>query len=496
MSELQHEQPLAQLIATRANVQFSDVGRWRRRLRVTAAIAVTDYAVILLAVASGLSLDALLRGPGGAVALDAWLVMGPLIAIIWGGALELYRSRERHVVGNGSTEYARITTATSVATGLIAVLLLLWHVDVGRGAFLMSMPIGLGALLIERNRWRHWLGSRPELGRGLSRALIVGAREDVGYVAAQLRRSAAAYSIVGAAVEDDLAGGVATENGVVPVVGALDNVAELVRRHDVETVIVASTPPGGSAALRRLSWSLEGAATELVLASQLTDVAGPRIHFRPLEGMPLIHVEIPRFEGPRHTMKRAFDIVASAFALLVLSPLLLLLAMLVRADSSGGAIFKQERVGRNGERFEIFKFRSMSTDAEARLVELETLNEASGPLFKLRDDPRVTRVGKVLRRYSLDELPQFWNVFKGDMSIVGPRPPLPKEVETYEGGTERRLYIKPGLTGMWQVSGRSDLEWEEGVRLDLYYVENWSLIGDLRIIWRTVKIMLHPVGAY
>ena len=158
MSELQHEQPLAQLIATRANVQFSDVGRWRRRLRVTAAIAVTDYAVILLAVASGLSLDALLRGPGGAVALDAWLVMGPLIAIIWGGALELYRSRERHVVGNGSTEYARITTATSVATGLIAVLLLLWHVDVGRGAFLMSMPIGLAALLIERNRWRHWLG--------------------------------------------------------------------------------------------------------------------------------------------------------------------------------------------------------------------------------------------------------------------------------------------------------------------------------------------------
>jgi exopolysaccharide biosynthesis polyprenyl glycosylphosphotransferase len=401
------------------------------------------------------------------------------------------------VVGNGAAEYARVTTATSVATGLIAVLLLLWHVDVGRGAFLMSMPLGLAALLIERNRWRHWLGSRPELGRGLSRALIVGAREDVAYVATQLtKRSAAAYCIVGAAVDDDVASGVASESGVVPVIGRLESLAELVRRHDVETVIVASTPPGGSAALRRLSWSLEGAATELVLASQLTDVAGPRIHFRPLEGLPLIHVEIPRFEGPRHAMKRAFDIVASGLALVLLSPVLAVLAVLVRADSPGGAIFSQERVGRNGERFAIFKFRSMTSDAEERLRELETLNEASGPLFKLHDDPRVTRVGKVLRRYSLDELPQFWNVFKGDMSIVGPRPPLPKEVESYEGGTERRLYIKPGLTGMWQVSGRSDLEWEEGVRLDLYYVENWSLIGDLQIIWRTVKLMLHPVGAY
>jgi exopolysaccharide biosynthesis polyprenyl glycosylphosphotransferase len=207
-------------------------------------------------------------------------------------------------------------------------------------------------------------------------------------------------------------------------------------------------------------------------------------------------VEIPQFEGGKHVLKRAFDFFVSGIALLLLSPLFLAIAVLVKLDDNGPVVFAQERVGRNGERFTMYKFRSMVVDAEARLAALQEKNDGNGLLFKLKHDPRVTRVGHYLRKFSLDELPQLVNVFLGDMSLVGPRPPLPSEVEGYENHVHRRLYIKPGLTGMWQVNGRSDLSWEESVRLDLYYVENWSLTGDLVIMWRTVKVLTHPVGAY
>jgi exopolysaccharide biosynthesis polyprenyl glycosylphosphotransferase len=195
-------------------------------------------------------------------------------------------------------------------------------------------------------------------------------------------------------------------------------------------------------------------------------------------------------------LKRAFDFFVSGIALLILSPLFLVIALFVKLDDRGPALFSQERVGRNGETFRMYKFRSMVVDAEARLAKLQAKSDGNGLLFKMKNDPRVTRIGHILRKYSLDELPQLFNVFLGDMSLVGPRPPLPAEVEGYENHVHRRLYIKPGLTGMWQVNGRSDLSWEESVRLDLYYVENWSLTGDLVIMWRTVKVLTHPVGAY
>jgi exopolysaccharide biosynthesis polyprenyl glycosylphosphotransferase len=261
-------------------------------------------------------------------------------------------------------------------------------------------------------------------------------------------------------------------------------------------VIVAGQPHGGSQFIRNLGWELEGTATELVLASRLTDVAGPRIHFRPVEGLPLIHVEIPQFEGGKHMLKRALDAAASGIALVILLPLFIVIGILIKLDSPGAFLFSQERVGRNGATFRMFKFRSMVQTAERDLATLQAQNEASGLLFKIKNDPRVTRVGRVLRKYSLDELPQLWNVFIGNMSLVGPRPPLQREVQGYEIHVHRRLYIKPGLTGMWQVNGRSDLSWDESVRLDLYYVENWSLTGDLVILWRTLKVLTHPVGAY
>jgi len=190
------------------------------------------------------------------------------------------------------------------------------------------------------------------------------------------------------------------------------------------------------------------------------------------------------------------DVAMALGALLALSPLLLVLAVIVRLDSPGPILFRQDRVGKDGNAFGMFKFRSMVADAEARLTALDQLNEGAGVLFKLRDDPRVTRCGRWMRKYSFDELPQLWNVVLGNMSMVGPRPPLDREVNGYERHTHRRLLIKPGITGLWQINGRSDLSWEEAVRLDLYYVENWSIAGDLLILWRTFRAVVKPSGAY
>ncbi|MDP9936314.1 exopolysaccharide biosynthesis polyprenyl glycosylphosphotransferase [Paenarthrobacter nicotinovorans] len=228
----------------------------------------------------------------------------------------------------------------------------------------------------------------------------------------------------------------------------------------------------------------------------MTDIAGPRIHTQQVAGLPLIHVTTPTLEGGQRVAKRLFDILASAMIIIVASPLMVLLALLVKADSKGPVLFRQARVGMEGAQFQMLKFRSMVVDAEAQLATLQSQNEGQGLLFKIRKDPRVTRVGGFLRKYSLDELPQLFNILAGSMSMVGPRPPLPREVEAYEHHVRRRLLVKPGLTGLWQVSGRSNLSWQDSVRLDLYYVENWSLAGDLVILLRTVRAVFHSTGAY
>ena len=243
-------------------------------------------------------------------------------------------------------------------------------------------------------------------------------------------------------------------------------------------------------------WRLEGSGVELLVAPGLIEVAGPRLHIRPFEGLPLLSVEQPRFEGWRRVVKGAVDRCAAAAALLVLAPVLLGIALAVRLTSSGPALFRQERIGINGRPFTMLKFRSMVVDADQRLAEIQAGNISDGLLFKMREDPRVTRVGRWLRRLSLDELPQLLNVLGGSMALVGPRPPLPNEVARYDSSVSRRLLVKPGLTGLWQVSGRSDLPWEEAVRLDLRYVENWSLALDLLILWKTARAVLSSSGAY
>jgi len=424
-----------------------------------------------------------------------WLITVAVVAT-WLVLLSAFRTRDPRVIGVGFTEYRRVVSASAFTFGSLAIVFLVGKVEIARGFFVLTLPIGVVALTASRWLWRYWLSKQRANGRYLSRALVGGSPSDVAYVIDQLdRNSGATYHIVGAAIDGGTGAHGATDLGI-PVVAELSNLAMAANNLHVDTVILAGQSSDDRGFVRELSWQLEGAATDLVLAAGLTDVAGPRIHFRPVEGLPLIHVEIPQFDGAKHMLKRALDVVLSGMALLVLAPVFAVLALLVRLDSSGGAFFSQQRVGRDGTPFTMYKFRSMVASSESDLAQLAASNEGSGLLFKMKSDPRVTRIGRVLRKYSLDELPQLWNVFVGDMSLVGPRPPLPREVAAYADYVQRRLFIKPGLTGMWQINGRSDLSWDESVRLDLYYVENWSLLGDIIILWRTVKVLIKPVGAY
>jgi exopolysaccharide biosynthesis polyprenyl glycosylphosphotransferase len=469
---------------------------WARRYRTK--LRLTDAGTIVTAVATGLLARLGSEGYSAAsgIRADYWAV-SLLIIGTWVLTLGTFHTRDSRVVGVGAAEYKRVINASALAFGLLAMAFLLFQVHSARDYFLFALPLGLAGLTFERWLWRKWLFHQRLFGHYLARVIVVGKRDDVEYVIRQIDdKSGAAYYVVGAALQDLGPAAVTAGDHDVPVVADLDHVADAAATMGVDTVIVAGAPDGGSQFIRNLAWDLEGTSAELVLSSRLTDVAGPRIHFRPVEGLPLIHVEIPNFDGAKHALKRTLDVAASGLALIVFLPLLVAIGVLVKLDSPGPALFRQERCGRNGRSFTMIKFRSMVRTAEDDLAGLRGLNEGSGALFKMRHDPRITRVGRVIRKYSLDELPQLWNVLIGDMSLVGPRPPLPAEVESYETHVHRRLYIKPGLTGMWQINGRSNLSWEDSIRLDLYYVENWSLAGDLMIIWRTFKTVIRPVGAY
>ena len=300
---------------------------------------------------------------------------------------------------------------------------------------------------------------------------------------------------VGACVPESAGIAVSHVNGV-PVIGDPDQIIDAVDTLEADVVAVVSHPDLSGQSLRRLSWALEERSVDLVVSPGIVEVAGPRLSIRPVAGLSLLHLERPTLGGPRMLVKTVFDRVVAAFLLLLASPVLALVALAIRIESRGPVFFRQVRIGVAGRPFLMLKFRSMVGDAEQQRALLAELNEGNGVLFKIRNDPRITRVGSVLRRFSLDELPQLINVVRGDMSLVGPRPPLPEEVEGYDDDAVRRLRVRPGMTGLWQVSGRSDLSWEESLRLDLRYVDNWSMALDLSILWRTWRAVLHGSGAY
>jgi exopolysaccharide biosynthesis polyprenyl glycosylphosphotransferase len=280
------------------------------------------------------------------------------------------------------------------------------------------------------------------------------------------------------------------------VLGDLDQVPQLIEIYGADAVAVTSGEATRHNYLRELSWALESARVELLVHPGLIEVAGPRMHIRPYVGLPLLHVEKPHFTGWRRFVKRATDLLLTGIGLVVISPIMLAIAVAVKLGDGGPVIFRQTRVGLDGSTFTMFKFRSMHINAEERLADLRAAHPSMGTMFKMEADPRVTSVGRFLRKFSLDELPQLFNVFGGSMSLVGPRPPLPSEVDEYEDHARRRLLVTPGLTGLWQVSGRSLLSWEETVRLDLRYVENWTLTLDLLIMWKTFFAVVAKRGAF
>ncbi|GAA1116832.1 sugar transferase [Citricoccus alkalitolerans] len=468
---------------------------WRERYR--RSVLMTDVVLVVLAAALGGHASALaFTDPDRPAA-----VVAGVVTLLWVGMLQLFRTRSARSMAVGATEYKRVVDATAATAGLFAILALLVGGTGGRYFLLIAFPAGLAGLLAGRWLWRVWLHRRRIHGCALSDVVVVGQPADVQYVLRQIeRKSGAAYRVVGvvldgeATSEDEVETSLASRH--TPSFLGTHHVTSAVARLHADAVIVAGTLTGGNRAIRDLGWSLEESRAELILVSSLTNVAGPRISVRPVEGLPLMHVAQPTFDGGRHLVKRTMDIAVSAVAVLLMLPLFGVLALMIHRDSPGGVFFAQTRTGRRGAPFRMYKFRTMRADAEQQKAALVLANEGAGPLFKLKDDPRVTRIGTWLRHHSLDELPQFWNVLKGDMSLVGPRPPLPDEVAAYAGHEGRRLFIKPGLTGLWQINGRSNLGWDESVRLDLYYVENWSVTGDLQIMWRTFKVMIQPEGAY
>lgn len=477
-------------IAPRVSATLERRRQWERRYRMR--LRITDAVVILLAAGVTAAVQ-MIAGVAGEEALRDGILLGAL----WYLMLSALHTRDAALFRASAAEYRGVVHASGLAFGATAMIGVLLAWENLQFVLLVGLPVGLLALLITRWAWRKWLGTQRVHGRFTSRTLVVGDKDDVEYVVRTLHPiGASGYQVVGATLLDGNARDVEIDGARFPVLGNLNTVAAVAAELEADTIIVASRPDGDPEFVKRLSWQLEGAASELVLSSRLTDVAGPRLSFSPVEGLPLIQVQIPTYEGGQHVLKRALDIAVATLALIPIAALTPFIAAVVKLDSPGPLFFFQERVGRDGRTFKMVKFRSMRTDAEQQLAALKERNEGSGLLFKMKDDPRVTRVGRILRKLSLDELPQFWNVLTGDMSVVGPRPPLPSEVTSYDGTVFRRLYIKPGITGLWQVSGRSDLSWDESVRLDLRYVENWSVVNDLQIMWRTAKVMMRPSGAY
>ncbi|RGE19856.1 sugar transferase [Leucobacter sp. wl10] len=463
--------------------------RWERRFRW--CLRLSDAAVILVSV--GLSL--LLQRVLGEVQTTAWIASAMLVTL-WYLLLAGVRSRESQCLGSGTAEYQRVVNATWLSFGITAICALAFNWSGERVLLFSALPGGVIGLLLSRWLWRRWLQRQRAAGHYALRTLVVGERLDVEYVIRTLRAGDQGFHVIGATLFGADRAPLTVGGRRYPVHGSIDQVAAVASRIGADTIVVASRPEHDPTFVRELSWKLEGTAANLVLSNQLTDVVGPRISFRPVEGLPMLQISIPSYEGGYHLLKRGLDICVAVLALAFIAVITPVLALAIKLDSPGAVFFAQWRVGRDGRLFKMYKFRTMVVEAEERLVSLLDRNEGAGVLFKMRNDPRVTRVGRVLRKISLDELPQFWNVLRGDMSVVGPRPPLPGEVTAYDGTVVRRLYVKPGITGPWQVSGRSDLSWDESVRLDLSYVENWSVMNDLQIMWRTARVMVQREGAY
>jgi exopolysaccharide biosynthesis polyprenyl glycosylphosphotransferase len=462
------------------------------RRYITRLYVIDGAAAALSGLAAYMLLYPAVSGPR--VSSTMFLVISALFPAVWIGAVGFMRAYEPRFLYSGREEFRRVmhaALAVGVAGALISYTL---HLQLSRQYLLTLTAVVLTSTVVGRYGHRVVLRVQRGAGSGWTRKVVVAGHDDeVRAVVSDLRRLPEhGYEVVGVCLVEETE---AAPYGV-PVTTGITRIAEAARQRSADGVVVLPCHHLGPSGLRRLGWDLERDGTQMFVAPGLLDVARQRATLAPVGHLALLHVDHPELSGARRIIKEAFDRTVAALALIVLLPVLGLFMLAVRLDSPGPVFFRQERVGRSHENFMLWKFRTMVVDAEHLRESLMGQNEADGMLFKIRNDPRVTRVGRFMRRYSLDELPQLVNVLVGHMSLVGPRPPLPAEVQGYEDDVRRRMVVKPGITGLWQVSGRSDLPWDEAVRLDLVYVENWSLAMDLAILWRTWRAVVAHDGAY
>jgi exopolysaccharide biosynthesis polyprenyl glycosylphosphotransferase len=462
--------------------------RWTRRYRaglITADLLIGGIAGLIM----------MLLRPGYALS-EPYALLSLALPILWPIAQGVAGSYSPRFYGTGSEEFRKAARGGLLLLAAISVVSYGAQLEIARSFVLFTVPAMTLATLLARFCARKWLAAARRRGRCVKRVVAVGRDAAVADLVRRLQTDRyAGMEVVAACVTTpDLAAGVRSTG--VPVDGNLESVIEVVRSRGAEAVAVTSASETAAVYLRRLSWQLEGSGIELLVSPGLVEIAGPRLHIRPFVGLPLLAIEEPVFSGWKRVLKGALDRTGAAIALALVAPVLLVLAVAVKLSGPGPVLYRQERVGAYGRRYTMFKFRSMVEGADDKLPELLDRNENDGLLFKMREDPRVTPVGRWLRRFSLDELPQLFNVLDGSMSLVGPRPHVTREVEQYGFDMARRLLVKPGITGLWQVSARSDLSWDDSVRIDVRYVENWTLTFDLMILWKTFGAVVRGSGAY
>ena len=465
----------------------------------------TDAVAIAAAIsAAHLTRYVVLPIPQGVSPAHPLLLLTSLaLFVVWMAALSISRTRGPKLLDSGAAQYQAVARASFNVFACIAIVVLVLRLSPSRLFIGIAGILGLCLLFLSRKFWRTWVLRRRAHGSFLANALVIGGvRSAQDIMRRFIADPAHGLRVVAVWVPDRVAGRserIHVGDVDVPVMGTETGMTEALTLNAFEyldTVVVTDTEHLGHDGMRELAWALEGHDVDLLVAPNVVDVAGPRVHLEAHGNMPLIYLSGPSYSRSKTIRRALFD---RCFALLVLvaaSPVLVVAAMAIRATSRGPIFYRSERIGLHGVPFEMFKFRTMTFDADQLREELVKHNIGAGPLFKIRQDPRVTRVGRILRRFSIDEIPQFYNVLRGDMSVVGPRPPLRCEVDTYDETVMRRLLIKQGITGLWQVSGRSDLSWEDSVRLDIDYVENWSMLRDLQIILQTLRAVLARQGAY
>jgi exopolysaccharide biosynthesis polyprenyl glycosylphosphotransferase len=462
---------------------------WAVRYRIL--LVTLDLCCIIVAVVAGYELRF------GDDTRDAarYLEVGLAIAVGWVVLLQWVRGYEIRHLATGPEEAKRVLRASALTVSVLAIACYATKTDVARGYVVGVIPIGVVLLLAARTAVRSVARRRRAEGGWCYRILAVGTTESVEHLRVVTERARGAGLKVVAVCVEDAERGAEIAPGV-PVVAGVRQAAEAAEQ--VQADVVAITGAGlGPASVRELGWRLEGTGRGLVMAPALTGIAGPRVAVSPVDGLPLFWLEQPQLGRLPRVIKRSVDLLLGGLLLVAALPVLLVTAALIKLTSPGPVLFRQRRLGVHGEPFTILKFRSMYADAEAQRTVILDKNEqdGGGVLFKIRKDPRITPVGRVIRQLSIDELPQLLNVIGGSMSLVGPRP-LAAVDSNYTGAARRRLRVRPGITGLWQVSGRSELSWDDAVRLDLYYVENWSLGLDISILLRTVAAVLVRRGAY